>query len=125
MFLKSIVERKKIEKTAEGVRYLDADGTAHALTGNEIVSMNLWGFHPSLFPHLQAQFDRFLREHGREKNAELYIPFVVNELVTGGQVCVKVLRTADTWFGVTYRAIKPAPPLASAVIDTLPRRLWG
>jgi NDP-sugar pyrophosphorylase family protein len=128
MFLRSVVERKKIEKTAAGVRYLDADGTAHALTGDEIVSMNLWGFHPSLFPHLQAQFDRFLRAHAQEKNAELYIPFVVNELVTGGKADVKILPTGDTWFGVTYRADRS---VAAACIRRLideglyPERLWG
>ncbi len=128
MLLKGIVERKRIEKTAEGVRYLDADGTVHALTGDEIVSMNLWGFHPSLFPHLQTQFDRFLRAHGQEKNAELYIPFVVNELVTSGKTRVKVLQTEDTWFGMTYRADQP---VAAASIRRLidagvyPEKLWG
>jgi UTP-glucose-1-phosphate uridylyltransferase len=128
MFLKSIVERKKIERTTEGARYLDAEGTAHALTGDEIVSMNLWGFHPSLFPHLQAQFDRFLREHGQENNAELYIPFVVNELVIARKASVKILPTRDTWFGVTYRADRP---VAAACIRRLidqgvyPERLWG
>jgi UTP-glucose-1-phosphate uridylyltransferase len=128
MFLRSIVERKRIEKTAEGVRYLDADGTAHALTGDEIVSMNLWGFHPSLFPHLQAQFDRFLRERGQEKNAELYTPFVINELVTSQQARVKVLRTEDTWFGVTYRADKAiAVACIRKLIDegVYPEKLWG
>ena len=128
MFLRGIVERKKIEKTGEGARYLDADGTAHALTGEEIVSMNLWGFHPSLFPCLQAQFDRFLREHGHEKNAELYIPFVVNELVTSGKVRVKVLPTSEAWFGVTYRADKTiAVACIRRLIDAgvYPERLWG
>jgi hypothetical protein len=128
MFLRSIVERKKIEKTAEGARYLDADGTAHALTGAEIVSMNLWGFHPSLYPRLQAQFDRFLRERGREKDAELYIPFVVHELVTGRKASVRILRTEDRWFGVTYRADKPiAVACIRRLIDegVYPERLWG
>ena len=54
MFLKRIVERKKIERAGGGIRYLDADGTAHALTGDELVSINLWGFHPSLFAHLET-----------------------------------------------------------------------
>ncbi|RPJ29101.1 MAG: nucleotidyltransferase, partial [Planctomycetaceae bacterium] len=49
MFLKRIVECKKIEKAGAGARYLDGDGTSHALTGDEIVSMNLWGFQPSIF----------------------------------------------------------------------------
>jgi len=104
MFLKRIVERKRIEKTPAGARYLDPGGTPHALTGDEIVSMNLWGFHPSFFAHLQAHFSRFLSEHGGDRNAEVFIPSVVDELVTAGEVAVKVLRTDDPWFGVTYRA---------------------
>jgi len=127
MLLKRVVERKKIEKTADGIRYFDPDGTPHPLTGDEIVSMNLWGFQPSLFEFLESQFARFLAAHGREKNSELYIPFVVDELVTGGTATVKVLHTDEPWFGVTYRADKA---LASASIRKLidqgiyPERLW-
>ncbi len=127
MLLKRVVERKKIEKTADGIRCFDPDGTPHPLTGDEIVSMNLWGFQPSIFAFLQSQFARFLAEHGREKNSELYIPFVVDELVTGGTVTVKVLHTDEPWFGVTYRADKS---LATACIRRLidqgiyPERLW-
>lgn len=127
-FLRRVVERKKIEKTAPGARYLDADGTPHALTGAEPVSMNLWGFQPSLFGFLESHFARFLAEHGHEKDAELYIPFVVDRLVTGGQATVKVLPTDDPWFGVTYRADKS---IATACIRQLieagvyPERLWA
>ena len=127
-FLRRVVERKKIEKTVPGARYLDADGTPHALTGAEPVSMNLWGFQPSLFGFLESHFARFLTEHGHEKDAELYIPFVVDRLVTGGQATVKVLPTDDPWFGVTYRADKS---IATACIRQLieagvyPERLWA
>ncbi len=126
-FLRRIVERKRIEKTPQGARYLDADGTPHALTGDEPVSMNLWGFQPSIFAHLQSQFARFLREHGRESSAELYIPSVVDEVVTAGQATVRVLPTNEPWFGVTYRADKS---LATASMRRLidkgiyPERLW-
>jgi UTP-glucose-1-phosphate uridylyltransferase len=127
MFLKRIVERKKIERTAAGVRYLDADGTPHALTGDEPVSMNLWGFQPSIFVQIQSQFARFLREHGHENSSELYLPSVVDALVTSGQATVKVLHSQDTWFGITYRADRS---IATACIRKLidegvyPERLW-
>ncbi len=127
MSLRKIVERKKIEKTPDGIRYLDTDGTVHALTGDEIVSINLWGFHPSLFAHLQTHFRRFLLQHGREKGSELYIPSVVDALVASGQAQVEVRKTRDEWFGVTYRA---DAPLATRCIHRLtsqgayPKRLW-
>jgi len=127
LFLKRVVERKKVEKTPEGARYVDTDGTPHALTGDELVSMNLWGFQPSIFGHLESQFARFLVERGHDKGAELYIPFVVDALVTAGKATVKVLPTDDPWFGVTYRADKS---IATASIRKLieagiyPERLW-
>ena len=128
MFLKKIVECKKIEKAGAGAQYLDGDGKSHALTGDEIVSMNLWGFQPSIFPHLEAQFERFLRDHGTEPKAELYIPSVVDRLIAGGKARVKVVQTHDTWFGVTYRQDLG---MAMKCIHTLiargvyPERLWG
>jgi NDP-sugar pyrophosphorylase family protein len=128
MFLRRVVERKKIEKTADGVRYLDPDGTPHPLTGDELASMNLWGFQPSIFGFIESRFARFLAEHGREKNSELYIPSVVDELVNHGEATVKVLQTHDPWFGVTYRADKS---IATACIRKLidegvyPERLWS
>jgi len=103
MFLRRVAERKKVEKTAQGARYFDEDGTEHFLTGNEIVSMNLWGFQPSIFHHLQSHFRRFLKEHGNERGSELFIPTVVDKLVETGKATVKVLRTNDIWFGVTFR----------------------
>jgi NDP-sugar pyrophosphorylase family protein len=127
MFLKRVVERTGIKKTADGIRYFDPDGTPHSLTGDEPVSMNLWGFQPSIFEFLQSQFARFLAERGHEKNSELYIPFVVDKLVTGGTATVKVLRTDEPWFGITYRADKS---IATACIRRLidqgiyPERLW-
>jgi UTP-glucose-1-phosphate uridylyltransferase len=127
MLLKKVVECKKIEKAGAGARYLDGDGKSHALTGHEIVSMNLWGFQPSIFPHLQSQFERFLRDRGMEAKAEMYIPFVVDALISGGKASVKVLQTHDTWFGVTYRedrdmAMKCIHKLIAEGI--YPERLW-
>jgi len=126
-FLKRIVERKRIEKADGNIRYLDADGTAHALTGDELVSINLWGFHPSLFRHAETQFREFLRQHGRDKDSELYIPSVVDAIVRSGQARVEVRKTHDEWFGVTYRADAPA---ARRCIQRLtaqgayPEKLW-
>ncbi len=128
MLLKKVVECKKIEKAGTGAQYLDGDGKCHTLTGDEIVSMNLWGFQPSIFAHLQSQFERFLRDHGSEPKSEMYIPAVVDALIAAGLATVKVLQTHDTWFGVTYRqdkdvAVKCIHKLIAEGI--YPERLWG
>ncbi len=102
MFLRRVIERKKVEITLNGARYLEDDGTERALTGNEIVSRNMWGFQPSIFNHLKVRFGQFLEERGNEKKSELFIPTVVDELIEKEKATVKVLRANDKCFGVTY-----------------------
>lgn len=102
-FLESVVELTRIEPDGERARYTDAAGNRHPLTGNETVSLNIWGFTTSIFSDLKTQFGTFLEHHGQEEKAEFYIPSVVNTLVAGGRARVKVLPTPDSWFGITYR----------------------
>ena len=127
MFLKKIVERKAIKKTADGARYFDPDGTEHQLRGDETVSMNLWGFQPSVFEHFKSHFDRFLEIHSGQTDAELLIPSVADELITSGKATIKVLHTDDPWFGVTYRQDNSvARRCIRELIDkgVYPERLW-
>ena len=77
------------------------------LTGEERVSMNLWGFTPELFAALEARFPAWLEKNGTAPKSEWYIPFVVDEMVHEGAATVDVLPTESSWFGVTYREDKP------------------
>ncbi len=106
-YLTSIVEMLKIEADGGGAKNTGPDGTITRLTGDEAVSMNFWGFTPAVFGQLRAQFTAFLKKSGQEEKSECYIPATVGELVTGGEAKVKVLRTNDSWFGVTYREDRP------------------
>jgi dTDP-glucose pyrophosphorylase len=106
-YLTSIVEMLKIEPDGSGAKNTGADGTITKLTGDEAVSMNFWGFTPAVFGQLRTQFTTFLKKSGQEEKSECYIPATVGELVNGGQAKVKVLRTNDSWFGVTYREDRP------------------
>ena len=126
--LKSVVEMMKIEPDGGGAKNTDAAGQITKLTGEEAVSMNFWGFTPALFPQLKTQFEAFLKKSGNELKSECYIPSTVNELVVVGQAKVKVLRTNDSWFGVTYREDRPQ------VIESIrqliaqgkyPEKLWS
>lgn len=107
-WLLGITEITKIARAGQAAQYTDPSGHKHPLTGDEIVSMNMWGFLPSLFPALREQFAAFLREHGGEEKAEFYIPSVINGLLAAGQARVRVLRTPDSWFGITYRQDRQA-----------------
>ncbi len=83
-----------------------ADGP-RVLTGNEPVSLNLWGFTPSLFEALESDFRAFLARHGGDERAEFYLPAVVNERVATGSARVRLLPTQDPWFGITHPADAP------------------
>jgi dTDP-glucose pyrophosphorylase len=106
-YLTHIVEMMKIERDGSGAKNTDADGKITKLTGDEAVSMNFWGFTPALFPQLRAAFEQFLKKSGGEQKSECYIPATVGDLVTSGQAKCKVLRSGDSWFGVTYREDRP------------------
>ncbi|MFZ2149150.1 MAG: sugar phosphate nucleotidyltransferase [Sedimentisphaerales bacterium] len=127
MLLRKVVERKKVEKTVTGARYFEDDGTERLLTGDEIVSRNLWGFQLSIFHHLKAHFQQFLKERSCERDSELFIPTVVDKLVEEEKVTVKVLHTNDECFGVTYR--RDAPIAARCIRQMIeqglyPENLW-
>jgi UTP-glucose-1-phosphate uridylyltransferase len=106
-YLKSVTELTKIEKNGTGATYTDAAGTSHALSGQEIVSMNFWGFAPAVFPQLRELFVKFLEKNQHQEKSEFYIPMAVNDLVQTKRARCKVLRTPDSWFGVTYREDRP------------------
>ncbi len=100
--LKSIVELTHIERDGLRVKDTAADGKVTDLTGDEIVSMNMWGFSPEIFELLRAGFAACLVRNGSDPNAECYLPRTVNELIREGKAEVKVLHTGELWFGVTY-----------------------
>ena len=102
-YLQSILELKNIEREGGHAKDIDAEGRETKLTGSETVSMNMWGFTPEVFPQLAEQFEHFLEVHGTGLEAECFIPNTVNNLISTGQARVKILRCADSWFGVTYR----------------------
>ena len=106
-FLTDIQELLKVAKTAQGAQNTQEDGSVITLTGNEPVSLNMWGFTPHIFPQLEVLFKDFLKHKGQEMKSECYIPLSLGEIVRTGQGDCAVLRTTSSWFGVTYREDKP------------------
>ena len=105
--LEGIVETRKISKTDEGIFAPGPDGKDLTFTGKEIVSMNLWGFKPSIYELLEKEFTLFLKTRIGDPTAELDIPTSVDKYVKSGEITIKVLETGGKWFGVTYREDKP------------------
>ncbi len=105
--LKEVVEHTKIERNGSGGRSFLPDGSTVDFNGDEIVSMNMWGFTPSLFDNMDEMFVEFLKEHGNEPKSEFFIPLVADTLIKAGKAAVKVMKSNDNWFGITYREDKP------------------
>lgn len=105
--LTNVVELTKIAKRGEAAENLAEGEGLTELTGDEIVSMNMWGFTPAVFEHLEAQFVEFLQEKINVPKSEFFIPFVVDRMIKEGSARLKVLKSTDSWFGVTYREDKP------------------
>jgi hypothetical protein len=98
------------------------------LTGQEPVSMNMWGFTPRIFPQLEDDFTQFLAQHGHEPTSECYIPMSLGSLVHAGLATCELLPTKSTWFGATYADDKPAVQAGlRKLIDAgeYPASLWG
>ncbi|MGO9435887.1 MAG: NDP-sugar synthase [Terracidiphilus sp.] len=126
--LERIVELKSIERAGRHVINADPDGKETKLSGDEAVSMNMWGFTPQIFPLLREHFHDFLRSNAGDLKAECYIPNTVNELISAGQARVRVLRGGESWFGVTYREDRPrALESIRRLVEGgyYPRRLWA
>ena len=100
--LVSVQETKNIQLYPDGsLRDLERD---RALDPESVVSMNFWGFMPSIFPVLRAYFEEFLRgENGKELKSECLLPVMVDDLMRRDELEVSVLHSDDHWFGMTYQ----------------------
>lgn len=106
-YLTRIVETHKIRKKGDVILCESADNATVELGNDETVSMNFWGFHPSVFTNIENQFIDFLKANIGVPKSEFYIPFVVFEMIKAGQVKVEVLKADSPWFGVTFQEDKP------------------
>ena len=106
-YLSHIAEIRQIEKVSDGAKAPGPDGTTINFTGNEIVSMNLWGFKPTCYSFLGKEFRNFLDTRGMDPKSELDIPTSIDKFVKSGEVSIKILMSNERWFGVTYREDKP------------------
>ena len=128
-YLTAIDERKRIEKRGDGIAYTEDGAHWTPLHPESTVSMNFWGFTPSVLEEIEAKFPKFLAANWKTdpEKCEFYLPMLISELLNEGKARVQVLETTDNWYGVTYAADRP---LVTAAIQNLtaqglyPQGLW-
>ena len=131
--LTEITERTKIQWQDGNIVFEDAqaaDGSGWTqLEPGTTVSMNFWGFTPSMLREMEARFSAFLDQALAENpmKGEYFLPGVVDQLIQEGKADVRVLKSLDRWYGVTYKEDK------ESVVDAIqsmkdkgeyPDRLW-
>ncbi|MEG0924084.1 MAG: sugar phosphate nucleotidyltransferase [Anaerovoracaceae bacterium] len=129
-FLEDIVERTKIMWQGDGIGFSEDDGlTWNPLERGTTVSMNFWGFTQSMMQEMEKRFPEFL-DKALEENplkGEYFLPVVVDQLIKENKATVKVLKSLDKWYGVTYKEDKDfvVSALQSMKDKGLyPERLW-
>lgn len=126
-FLSDIHERTRIERIDGSIVYVNEEGLNVEIPEGSLVSMNLFGFSPSFFEYLNIEFKSFIAGHSHDLKAEIYLPFVVDNLIKAGKARVKVIETPESWFGVTYKEDRPhVQEMIDKLIETnrYPARLF-
>lgn len=95
----SVVETMKITRQNGGILDLD---TERKFTGDELVSMNFWVCKPSIFSQIEQDIRTFLQDESNVTGSEVYLPFVIQEMLQENKTDVEVIPSDSKWFGVTY-----------------------
>ena len=128
--LVSVTERTRIEKRDSGIAFSEDEGkTWTDLPAETVVSLNMWGFTRSILEEIRDGFPAFLKE-GLKVNpmkCEYFLPSVVSRLVMEDRASVKVLKSHDKWYGITYKEDKPV--IVKAIQEMkdgglYPQNLW-
>lgn len=125
-----IDERTCIEKRNNGAAYTEDEGkTWIEVSKDSTVSMNMWGFSSTILKELNIRFVEFLEEQVVKEplKSEYFLPEVVGQLLLERKATVKVLKSTDKWYGITYKAdkerlMKEITKLKSSGL--YPEKLW-
>ena len=128
-WLEKIVEVPKLAKIGNGASYTDESGMTQTVSSGDLVSMNMWGFTPEIFPEMRSRFRLFLEDNGADAGTQLefLIPNVVQGMIAEDRGRVRVLRHKGQWCGITFPA--DHPPAQAFIAELVsqgvyPSRLW-
>lgn len=105
-YLESITENTKIYYTGKNFSgneiESDLNGKIVKLTGNETVSMNLFGFSPKAFERFEKYWDDFKKTSLSSPKAEALLPIAASDIIKNNEGKIKVFTSDESWFGMTY-----------------------
>jgi NDP-sugar pyrophosphorylase family protein len=125
--LVSIHERTKIYRNENGKISFEEDGKLFEVPDSAKVSMNFWCFDPSVFAFIEKIFAEFLATHGKDVKSEFFIPIIGDRFIHEKIGNIRIIPTAASWFGVTYKEDAPdVQKSLNALIDQglYPPKLW-
>lgn len=122
-----IVERIKVYRDSGIIVYEEGENETE-LSEDTPVSMNFWGFDPSVFDFIQKLFLKFLKDNGENIKSEFFIPIIGDAFIEDKSHNIKVINTSAQWFGVTYR--EDAPEVKKSIESLIesgayPKKLWS
>jgi dTDP-glucose pyrophosphorylase len=125
-FLRSVSELTRIQRENGRIVYYE-DDESYVLSEDSVVSMNMWGFTPTIFRQIRQRFPEFLDENSGDPKAEYFISSLVDKLIRAGEARVKVLHCDADWFGITYREDREAA--RKSILEKIeggkyPAKLW-
>ncbi|MEG0774194.1 sugar phosphate nucleotidyltransferase [Clostridium sp.] len=128
-YLRGIKERTEIRKFQKIVKYREDEENWVSIPESSIVSMNTWGLTPSIFDELEKKFLIFLEKKQDEiLSAEYFLPTVIDSLIHENKAKVRVLKSEEKWYGVTYKEDREI--ISTAILKFIakgiyPVNLWG
>jgi len=129
-FLADITERTTIEPRDGGAAYTEDGGESWTfIPAGTPVSMNLWAFREGARAAFAGMFEEFMKKDvpANPVKAEFYLPNVPKALIAAGTARVRLLNTAERWYGMTYR--EDAEKVRAAIAEmkargVYPEKLW-
>jgi NDP-sugar pyrophosphorylase family protein len=106
--LVSIHERTKIYRNENGRITYEEGGQTFEVPDDSKVSMNFWCFDPAVFPFIEGIFQEFLKKEGQNPKSEFFIPIIGDQFIRSGKGRIRIIPTAASWFGVTYKEDAPS-----------------
>jgi len=127
-FLEKVTERTHVYKGQNNHIYYIENEEQDTLSGEELVSMNLFGFTPSFFEILKTGFKEFMERNVENPKAEYFLPFAVTLMLKQYAVKMPVIETPEMTYGVTYQKDKPiVKEMIRKLVDkgVYPKNLWA